>query len=141
MLIPNFGLIEIDFILSNHITLRDVDVYYSTTLGGLRFLIGRTTEVNLCDISIVNGGPTQLGQGGQMDISQSTNVVISKLVDKPLLLKADHPLLITSASLCILNSVTHMYAHALFQEPPCIIMFLIHRHPQKMLRETSSELL
>ena len=79
VLIPNSVFIEIDFILSNHITLHDVDVYYSTALAGLRFLIGSATEVNLCDIFIMNGGPTHLGQGGEMDISQSTNVVISNV--------------------------------------------------------------
>ena len=47
-----------------------MDVYYHTTHKGLRFLIGNSTEVSINDISIMYIGPTQLGRGGEMDISQ-----------------------------------------------------------------------
>ena len=42
-------------------------------------MIGNTTEVNISDVFIMNGGPTHLGQGGEMDISQSANIVISNV--------------------------------------------------------------
>ena len=44
-LLPGSIFIEIQFILSNYITLRSVDVYYPTTHKGLRLLIGSTSEV------------------------------------------------------------------------------------------------
>lgn len=79
MLHPDNVFIKIEFIFSNNVTLQGVDVYYPTTHKGLRLMIGASTEVCISDLSIMYGGPTHLGVGGEMDIFQSANIVISNV--------------------------------------------------------------